>query len=348
MLSLATLRTEVLLRLGDQRQQIWTAAEVDDYLRTAYRQLAEQTRVFADWLYLENLPRGFSYTAAWEKMYGHVTFDYGMANYTYADERRELDERNRMGPANHTSPFEATAAHLTNAGASTAISATADVPTSLTELDRVCWDGRPIQPLTPRRLSDLDSRYQTTTGEVYGYTWRQDGLRTVRKVRVPAAAASTYSITGSWGAMRTITDFLQGASSGSWGLPRRIPGEHPLGPERFGAPRRPYRDGTNVRVEHWRHGRRLSDGLAVCELPTRYARYLRDFAQGRCLARAGPGHDATLAGHYDRRWGRHLTRILRRLERLAAGRVGQLGGTVRIRTRPPRPRLPWAFGSVVR
>lgn len=349
---LIDLRTDVLDRLGDTEEAIWTADEVDLQLRSAYKELANRHGVFFDWTYLENLPRGFSYTQPWEKalldeMGG---FDYGCANFTAEFERTLLgDERLRSGPANHTSPFLATDGWLSSTGASTEIPATAELPKTLTALARVTWDERGIDAMEARRMSNADSRYEVTKGEVYGYMWQKDGVRTLRKVRVPSAQATTATVTGSWGVLRRPTDLSADTVSGTWGLPRRIPGHHPIGAERFGTPRRPFLDGKNVRVEHLRQGRALDSDASVCELPDRYALYLRDYAMAQCLGRRGPGQDLKLAAHFQQRWDRGLARIQRRLQAVNAERVGVMGGDGRPSiSRPPRPRMPWAYGSQVR
>jgi hypothetical protein len=405
-LTLRQLQGEVSRRLGDSAAAIWPVPEVTSYLQAGYRQIATTLPVFWDVLYLENLPRGFSYTQPWERTYlrGPATFDYGVANYTADFERRVAgDERLRYGPANHTSPFEATDGALSRAHATTTIPATADLPATVTALDRVTWDQRGIDALSKRVAEDSDSRYQFTRGEVYGYLWQQDGIRTLRKVRVPAAQADTVTVDGSMGILRRPTDLstdtvvlgeeepiggswglprslglggvtgtsgtwgsprgvYSGTVTGTWGvpraqpaftsyfgLPRRIPGQHPMGAERFGLPRRPYLERTNVRVEHYRQGATFTALTDVCELPDRYALYLRDYAQARCYAREGPGHDPTLAAHFDQRWARGLARILRRVQTVTRERVTVLGGDgAPMMRRPPRPQLPWAYGSRVR
>lgn len=353
MTTLRDLVTDVSARLGDADERIWTSAEITLQVQNAYQEIANAQHVFWDVTYLENLPPGFSYTAPWERAFlvdlGHG-FDFGCANFTAEVDRRALgDERLRIGPANHTSPFEATDGWLASVRASTAVSATAEVPKTLTALERVTWDARVIEALAPRRLQHGDSRYETTRGEVYGYTWQKDGVRTLRKVRVPAAMADTVTVTGSWGLLRRPTDLSTVAVSGSWGVPRRIPGHHPMGTEHFGAPRRPFLEGKNVRVEHFRHGRALDAPQALSELPAPYVRYLRDYAQWQCLARKGPGQDLVLAAHFAQRWTRGLARIAKRLAFIDRERTSVLGGDSRtLTTRPPRPQRPWAYGSVVR
>ena len=343
--TLASLREAVLRRLGDAGGAIWPTTDVDQDLQDAYRELAQRLHVFWDWLYLENLSGHFSYTADWEG--SSLLFDFGLANYTLADELRTLAEAERIGPAWVTSPADL--AWVSDLRANPAIPATADVPTTLTELSRATWDRSAIDASTSGRMAEMDARYETTQGEVYALLWQQDGIRTVRKVRVPAAVADQWTVNGSWGLLRRPADISAETVSGTWGICRRVPGEHPMGPERFGAPRRFVRDGKNVRVEHWRLGRAMVNPGDVCELPDRYALYLRDYAQARCLARAGPGQDLALSAHYDQRWQRGLTRIQRRTTQMQAQRVGVIGGgRVSVVQRPPRPSLPWQYGARVR
>lgn len=369
--TLVAIRTATLRRLGDVLGEIWSDDEIDAAVREGYRELALAGRAFVDHTFAENLPAGFTVTAAVDQ--GEAAFAYGIvANYTLDDERRLVTPaRAALGPANHTSPFEATDGWLDDCGASTAIPATVDLPAPVTEIERGTWDGRTLTALDGRQLAAMDTRYQLTRGEVYGFLWRHDGVRTLRKVRVPARAAACHTINGSVGILRDPSDLSSDIVTGARengafdplafaanafdddgilrGFPARIPGEHPIGTESFGIPRRPYRDGTNVRLEHWREGRAIDTPADVCELPARYSRYLQDYAQWRALLRPGPGQDLALAGHYQVRWARGLARVQRRQQTVERERVGVFGGTVRqTMNRPPKPQLPWQFGSRVR
>ena len=174
-------------------------------------------------------------------------------------------------------------------------------------------------------------------------------MRTLRKVRVPATQASTVTVTGSWGLLRTPADLSSDTPTGTWGICRILPAHHPIGSETWGTPRRVYLEGFNVRVEHFRQGRRLLFAQTICELPPRYARYLCDYAIAQCLSRPGPGFDAELAGHFDQRWKRGLARIARRLVLVDMEHTFVMGGEGVPRIgKPPRARLPWAYGSRVR
>jgi hypothetical protein len=345
--TLDDLRRDVLYRLGDATASVWTREEIERYLEQGYLELATAGRPFWDQTFLENLPAGFSQNAVCDT--DDADFFYGIANYTCVDERRLLDELHRTGWANHTCPDEATDAWLTSCGASADIPATSEVPELVIGLERATWDTTTITALSPATLAQDDTRYQITAGEVFGYTWRQDGARTFRKVRAPAAQAASYACQGSWGILRSTADITATATTGSRGVPRRIPTQHPIGVSQWGLPRRVYQDGCNVKIEHWRTGRPLDDAEGS-ELPPRYTAYLRDYAQAKALSRVGPGQDNILAKHYWARWVRGLGRLERRRVYLQRPRVGILGGGASQTggRRPPRPQLPWSFGRTLR
>jgi hypothetical protein len=349
------LTDETMHLLGDDDGVIWPRNSVLDDIVEGYRILANKLPIFFDAVYLENLPRGFSVTQPWEldQLPASGGFNYGVANFTAEFERRAgqslgWDERDRYGPGNHTSPFEATDGLLARAGASTDIPAVAEVPATLTQLDRVTWDGRGIDPLEPRSFELLDSRYEVTKGEVYAFMWQKDGVRSLRKVRVPAAQAETYVVNGSWGILRTPADLSSDVPTGTWGVPRIIEGQHALGPEGFGLPRRVYKEQKNVRVEHFRQGRVYVNDFTVCELPPRYAAYLRDYALSHAYHTPGPGFDLKLSKHYDGRWERDVKRVTRRIETVDTEHVHVMGAGRPNLVGPPRPKYPWQYGSRVR
>jgi len=202
--------------------------------------------------------------------------------------------------------------------------------------------------MRPTEAARLDSRFQLTEGEVEALVVKNDGLQTIRKVRVPATQADTYQITGKWGVLRSPTDISGATVIGTWGIPRQLPGMHPSGAESFGLPRRPYRDGKNVRLEHWREGRPVSTSSDAFEVPDRMTVYLRDCAISRCYGRSGPAQDLRLAKHYDARYRRGVARVDRRMKAQSRMRVGQMGGATPVPRTPPRPKLPWQFGQELR
>jgi hypothetical protein len=202
-------------RSGDIYARVWPDEEVLLHLRNGYQQVAQTIRVFFDWTYLENLPTAFSQTNPWEEAYtarfpGAMLLATG--NYTYDDEQLLIDpERTRYGPYNCTALFEVTDGFLARSGASTGISATAELPDTIATLDRVTWDKRGIDGLDPRFLTKFDSRFHFTEGEVYGFVWELDGIRTLRKVD---AGTST------WGTLRDPTDLSTDACDQTAATPR--------------------------------------------------------------------------------------------------------------------------------
>lgn len=338
----------VLHRLGDAGETIWTRAEIERYVEVGARELAESCRMIWDQLYLENLPAGFSHTARFEARY--LTFTYGLGGYTSQDEGELADsqgliEMDEQRMAFHTSPGDLP--YLEDVGAPTTIPALADLPDTLTDIERTVWDKRKIEATNHHRVSRHDSRYQITEGEVFAYIWQKEGPSTLRKIRVPAEVAWTYEHAGSWGIVRDIGDVSSQDADGTWGVPRRIPAWHPMGwSEGWGTPRRFYRDERNVRVEHYRQPH--LENMRESDLPDQYFKYLAHYAQTKALRRNGPGQDYKLAQLYDEKWKRCVQRVIGRVERQRKEVWHRLGGTGQPPIGPPRPRLPWQYGQPTR
>lgn len=344
---LGNLARRVLHRLADSDQKIWTLEETEGNIRLAAREMvAEVEQLIWDMVYVENLPNGMSHTGDFEVPY--LTFFYGRANYTaefeqpYADEVLETDDTTW---ANNTSPSDR--AFLDSVGASTAVQAISDLPPTLVQIDRATWDRRTITAGTTHRARLFNDQYQIEFGEVFAYLWQGEGPRTFRKVLRPSEAAPEYEVQGSWGIVRDLDDVTDVAESGTWGIPRRIPDYFPSGDTQgWGTPRRFYRWNKNVKVEHWRQ---FVHTWTESELPERYFLYLGDYAQWKALIRNGPGQDYKLAQLYKDRWTRNLERVKSRVRRINQARTVRMGGDGGIKTDgPPRPRLPWQFGQIVR
>lgn len=339
----------VLSDLGDLEQKIWTADEVTNYFGVGLSEMLQVCRLLWDQLYLHNLPRGFSVNQPWELEF--APFDYGVANFTYEDERRALDEEHRIGPSNHTAPFEIP--YLERIGADISIPAVVELPPYVTEVERATWDQRSICAETPQRLSRMDSRYETTKGEVFAYSMYQDGVRSFRKVRVPNEFSKMFTFEGDFGTIKNpieigsppilgIPEDVGGPlESGLYGHARYISGHQCIGPGGFGIIRNVYSDYRNVRIDYWRQG-------DFTELPDRFAAYLRDYVRYRCLVRNSPGQNLKLSGHYQARWKRGLDRVRRRILHVDRHRTHRMGGDRRETDQPPRPRLPWQYGQKIR
>lgn len=350
---LRNLAQRVLHRLGDSAQKIWTYEEIVSYIERGAKELTADAHIVWDQAYLENLPAGFNFTADFEAAYAIDGFFYGQAQSTYPDEAAIADEEALIESddhivANHTSPADLNL--FAGSSANEASPAVSQLPASMTDLERATWDHRTIEASTTARAQRFDSRYQITEGEVYAYVTQDDGPNSFRKVRVPAAMADIYEYDGAWGVVRNLDTVAPDEDiTGSWGIPRRIPGWHPMGnTEGFGMPRRFYRDGKNVKIEFFRHPR-IDSSMLDSELPERYFLYLADFAQREALRRNGAGQNYKMAQLYDDRWKRGIERVKRRLQVQNKKRTHRLGGDVlRYASGPPRPKLPWQYGDDVR
>lgn len=339
--TLAAAVRRILRKMNDEDSQFFSVAEVEDRLRDGYRIVAHSLRVFWDQTYLENLPRGFSFSAEFEEDFADL--NYGRANHSAEFERLVFDnEFDADGPGTHTSPFEAEFDD-------SPIPALSRMPEDTVDVDRSVWDESTIDSISHRTAEEIDHLYESTQGEVMAIVFSKDGLHVARKIRIPSQRADIYESTGSYGIARQLDD-IHDTQTGTWGVPRQIPLMHPMGYSGgWGLPRRAYRDGKNVRVEYFREGRPVEGNLDTFELPDRYVRYLEWYAMARLLTREGPAQDFKLAGHYNRRWDRGLARLSSRMRSQQRERISRMGGeSPRARRGPPRPRLPWNYGKPVR
>jgi hypothetical protein len=397
--------SEVLRRLGDTANQVWTSREIENYLIDAYIRLSGDASCFWDVLYLENLPytadhvceweldyittlvtdlnshnfnhswepanfpgytsRQFNYVSEWEPIYsleisdeGKFTAQYeytytiitnniksiyfGEFQYTSIWENSYIDDG--IGPGNHTGPWEYQNKYLTKEY----MIAVSQLPENLEKVERPVNNWKRMHPLVSFQIETGDPVYETQEGFVSHFLMDKDGLRSFRKWKVPATRADEYTVTGDFGIMRDFSDLTTEDLSGVYGIPRQVPGQMPIGPDRFGNPRRFYKDENNCKVEFYRHGEDVSWPEDEFELPSMYVKYLTHFACWKALTRDSAGTDIKLGEHYKARWDMGLKRLKHRLSAVKENRVGVLGGSPRVLTRPPRPRLPVQYGREVR
>ncbi len=334
----------VLKRLSDTAEQVWTRPEIARYGNEGLRRLSSDTLCVWDTLFLEDSATTGNYTCDAELQYmdgGDVIC--AQFSYTAPSDADYLDPGQLdLGPTNHTHLWET--AYLTE----TYFRAVYQLPEDLAELERATWDYKRIEALRSSELESADSRYQINNGEVLGYLRDKDGWRSFRKWRVPAAAADSFTITGYLGLIRTPTDVSAETVLGSWGVCRRLPTMHPTrSAQGFGFPRRPFKDIRNTKVEHSRHATELENDDSVFEIPERYVKYVRNFVLFRCYERNGLGQDLQLSSFFKQRYDEGVLRIKARMKALNAYRRNIVGETQQSDGRPPRARLPWQYGRVV-
>lgn len=187
--SLSTLRTEILQRLGDSTMQIWTSGEIEQYIQEGYDQLTLATGCLLGVAVSPDYAFAFSYTSDFE--YDLIVEESGWlvngpAQFTSEFERDFLD--NASGPANHTASWEFNAGYQTT----TEVSALINLPDELYEIERATWNTKRVDALSSSALEWPDSRYELNKGEVIGYTQDKDGLRRLRKWRVPSTGYTPY------------------------------------------------------------------------------------------------------------------------------------------------------------
>ncbi len=118
--------------------------------------------------------------------------------------------------------------------------------------------------------------------------------------------------------------------------------------EDFGIVGPVYRENLNLRIEYRRRGKTLSDEQPF-EIPDRYTTYVRHYVLARALEREGPGQDLKLSAHFDARFQAGIARMLKRKNAMNYARTYVMGGSSSVRgQKPPRPRLPYQYGTVVR
>lgn len=340
--TLGSIVTELLGRLGASDESIWKRAELRGYVVEGYDRLAAIAGVFWDVTYLEDQETTANITAEWERDYlpaGWLVT--GVFAFTGPDDAEYAVEGTlHLGPTNHNHIWERTNSHR----GTPYFRAVHELPDGLYDIERACWNNRRIAPLRSFELEQYDTRYELTNGEVMGYLLDKDGLGRLRKWKVPSAVADEYTVTGSWGLYRTITDVSGETVAGSWGVARRVPGQHPCaGP--WGAPRRFYQEKNNVRLEYFRRGQPLDHDDSTFECPERYVKYIRDYAQARALQRNGPGQDLKLGAQFMAMWNAGVERAQRRRNALSANRRLELADPQQRQGPPPLAKMPWRFGK---
>lgn len=345
--ALSDLRTEIQQRLGDSGAAIWSTDELDSYITDGYNQLTIETGCLWETACLPDYAFSFNYTQDFELDFAEAQGGWlisGKAQFTCLDERDFAD--NADGPANHTEPWEFNNGYVV----STTVAAVADVPGNLLAVERATWNSKKITPLRSRDLEADDARYEVNAGEVLSYVMDKDGLRRLRKWRVPSAPYIPFSKTtasSEYGTLRSAADISTEPVQGIWGTLRRIPGQHPIGGP-WGTVRTVYKEQNSVRLEYQRRGNELG-ALQDFEIPDRYTKYIRNFAMWKALLRDGKGQDLQLAEHYHQRYMAGLARTVQRKQAVQFQKSYRLGGGSSTRgTAPPRARLPWQYGKVVR
>lgn len=350
MKTLSSTKDDVLKRLGDTAELIWSSAEIERYLQNGYNVMALETHCFWRQTYLEDRETTGNYTADFEKdWFSAGEISYNRFAYCAPDDVNWADPGDLdYGPTNHTAKWEVAWLSVGDTPDPTYYTTVETLPRDLYDIERATWNFFRIEPLRSTELEYNDARYQVNRGEVLGYTRDKDGLNRFRKWRAPAVAADSYTISNPCsGILRNPADISGEPVTGKWGIPRRIPTQPASAGTWWGFPRRPFRDGHNTKIEYFNRGRQLSDRQGF-EIPDRYVKYIRHYAIWKALERNGVGQDPILAEHWKGRWKDGISRMIRRRKAMLDNRFRVLGDTLLPFGPPPRPKYPWNYGEVVR
>ena len=339
----AELRTEILQRLGDSDAAIWTAAELNTYIKEGLDRLTLATGLLWDFACFPDYPSAFNYTFDDELDHIESVTSWritAQAQFTSSFERDYVD--NARGPANHNFRWEYIGGYVsTMLGA-----ALVNLPDNLHEIERATWNNLRIDPLRSRDLEGMDSRYELNAGAVEGYVQDKDGLSTLRKWRVPSSAYSGYtydSDSSEYGLMRQIAAVCSDTPNGRWGDVVSVPGEEVSnGP--WGVVRCFYKAAHDVKIEYRKRAEPVdADTKNFDEIPARYVQYVRWFVLGEALGREGDGQELELSVHYRSRFATGISRIIGRRLKVDSQRIRVMGGGARRSSRMPRARLPWPY-----
>ena len=337
----------VLKRLDDYPaiagEQVWTRAELELYLKDGYAAFCRQTKCLLDFFYPENVPDAGNYVGTWELgYYQSGMIAVGLLAFTGGYWERDYAEASGTGPINSTQPWEAT--YL----ATIFPVSLHPVPEDNVAVDRATHDWQQLEPEFTRWLEENDRSYQTTPGRPTRFAMDRDGMSRLRVVPAGDGLATTYTVSGTFGLLRSAGDadgFGTWAPIGSWGVLKEVPEHFPMGAP-YGIPRRLYSDTNNTRVEYFRLGKDLDE--YAFELPDRFAKYVEFYAQSKALERDGPGQDAALAQHFMGRFQDGVRRMVLRLSENKRSRLSAIGSSGKIPVKPGLARLPYRYGRQIR
>lgn len=167
---------------------IWSQEEIEQYTQEGYDALVMATgclwatAVFPDFAY------AFTHTNDFEPQYiltpGILSRS---AQFTSEFERDYLD--NADGPANHSYHWEQNGGYVLYS----LPYSLEDLPEDLYEIERATWNTLPIDAIRSRSIEMDDMRYELNRGQVEAYLQDKDGLRRLRKWRVPSAPYVPYA-----------------------------------------------------------------------------------------------------------------------------------------------------------
>lgn len=338
--------TDILDRLNDSDNDIWSRSEIDDYFTDGLDKFCRETQCLFDIHVIPNQPVVGNWQTDFEKWYAQQTAGMGLTDERMTHTANYLRDYGVEGayaqsyatnPTPATSPHEATGTKGSSTTANGYFGANSipeittalpslvrggTLPHNTVEVLRVAYDHRDLVGMESMHLRQLDPNYEDRNGDPQYYVFGKDGLFFLRLVPVANGDATYDDVSGTWGAMRQ-TDDSSVSTSGTWGILREESGTFNAG-GRWGTVKRRHPVRKSIKVEVTRLNRDLNH--SEIEIPRVYQKYVKYYAMYRALMREGPGQDLDRAEHYLQRYQMGVHRMLRNRAQLDDEYYGKLGG----------------------
>lgn len=309
-------------RLNDQKEEIWSRQDLQEYAQVAYEDLTSQTAILFDIAMFDNTPQVANHTGSFEELYmtGIITGKFSFTRET----ERDFAGPSADGPMNCTRQIDASYMDTTAPSPKVWF----DLPPETIAVDRVTYNWLRLEPQPARYLRQTRILYEFQLFKPYQYTMDQDGYRRLRLVGIPAAVVPTVTVSGTYGVIKRVTDWSYDletvvSNNGSYGSVRLLPRHFVSG--QSGGHKRVIPDDSACRIELFRIGKVLGPQDAF-ELPDRAVKYIEWEVMSRAFRQPGAGEDQKLADHFHTRYLAGVQRLRDRLRAEMDERTIAMGG----------------------
>lgn len=326
--------TEVLDRLADKENKIWSRSEITDYFKDGLDEFCHRSKCLWDIWVIPNISPTGNWTTDLELYYAQNTAGFGHTderlNFTAEDERGKPTGDAGQYQSGQAQPVVGTRqgdmdfkSDFTNLTTTTTQVKGGSLPQTTVAISRVAYDRRTLTGISSQRMRELDPRYEIRAGEPQWFIWDKDGLFYLRVVPAAQGNAAYDTVEGSRGTITQTSETVTFGSDERRGVLRDRSDWFPAGGP-HGSPTQIHPEDLNTKVEYFRLNRDL-DSYGV-EIPSAYRKYPIFWAMYRALERIGPGQDQQLADHFKARFEVGVGRIEKKVREMDKERAGRLGG----------------------
>ena len=298
----AEIRDEVLTRLGDTANLIWSNDEIDDLIRQGYRVFIVSTKLLWGRQWIDDIAGQALYKLPDEVLeVERVTWDDHPLIPKTDCELRAMDGN-----------YERTVGRVEYYS----IDSLRRLRKYRIPKKTVNSKGLVVEIIgtwgTPRNLLTIDTQIGS-----WGIARSIPGYQVIGSWGIPRSGFIIV-VVGSWGVPRNLS-LIDPVQIGSWGIPRILPGYEVVGS--WGVPRGDFAGlsaapltAENTRIEYTRRADLPGDSSEL-EIPNHQAKYIRCYAMSKALGREGPGQDLKLEKHFYSRFLEGVRRCQYRMKR---------------------------------